>query len=129
VARSIYTGEHDSAGPLFDRPIRPLARTSDPETSHESARRVKKSGALAAGCWDTMAALRQYLALWGSPPTTAELAGGDAALIHLYGRRLPDLREAGLVRNPSWADGQPMKRRCAKTGSSCMTWEPTQVPR
>lgn len=127
MARSIYTGEHDSAGPLFDQTIRPPVRTSDPESSHQAARRLKQSGALGDGCRETLQALRDYLELWGSTPTTAELAGGDAALVHHYGRRLPDLREAGLVSNPCGADGRAIKRQCRLTGSACMTWEPVEV--
>lgn len=116
MPRNAYTKHHDApvVGGLFD--IRPTARTVDPDTSKDAAKALKRSGRQAAQCADVLARLREYIDAWGEAPTCAELADGDAALIHVFGRRLPDLREAGRVVNAG-------KRQCRKTGRQAMTWE------
>jgi hypothetical protein len=82
--------------------IRPIARHTDPLTSHEAASEVP----LTAQMEETLAALRAWR---GVPPTSHELAGTNLILRYQYGRRLADLREAGhAVNGPS--------RRCAITG-------------
>lgn len=101
--------------PLFGLPVR--ARVTDPPTSAEADAALRRRGTLAAGCAETLRALREYVELWGDPPTTAELANGDAALVHLYGRRLPDLRKLGKVENGA-------ARVCRKTGARAQTWLP-----
>lgn len=116
MPRNAYTSQHDTpvSGGLWD--IRPAARTVDPETSKDSARALKRSGKQAAQCAEVLAALREYIETWGDSPTCVELANGDAALVHIFGRRLPDLREAGRVVNAG-------KRQCRITGRQAMTWE------
>ncbi|MFQ5506958.1 MAG: hypothetical protein ACE5F1_19475, partial [Planctomycetota bacterium] len=101
-------------GPLFDN-IRTPARTTDPGTSHEAARHLKQGGQLTAQAQATLEALREWLELWGSPPTSHELAGTDLKLRYLYARRLPDLEAAGLVVRDS-------SRTCRITSRRAMTW-------
>jgi hypothetical protein len=104
-----------SPGPLFDR-VRPISRASDPKTSHESEAKLRSSGGLNSQCAETLAALKAFMKANGYAPTTSELAGGDAALVRIYSKRLPDLREAGCVKNPRTA-------MCSVTKSRCMVWE------
>lgn len=109
-----YTGKAASPGPLFDN-VRPISRTNDPDTSHEAERKLRATGALNEQCRKTLHALREHFARYQQDPTTAELAKGDASLIRVYSKRLPDLREMGFVTNTS-------KRKCEVTKMACRTW-------
>ena len=92
------------------------ARTTDDVTSHEAAARLVASGAMGTQCALVLVKLRLYP---GS--TSAELAdldeGDDALDRHLVARRLPNLRDQGLVRK-----GAP--RKCQVGYGRAMTWWP-----
>jgi hypothetical protein len=103
-------------GPLFDQ-IRDPARNDGPETSKLSARHLKASGKMNKQCVAALAALREYIARTGVLPTNQELAGGDPALVHIYSRRLADLRVNGAIRKMP-------ARKCRVTGRQAATWEP-----
>lgn len=102
---------------LFDRvgtvPPVARARVSDPDTSHEAARRVERSGK----------AERQRKALLTEvtrrPGQTAgEIAERLGMDRYDASRRLPDL----LDDPPRVAKGR--KRRCGVLSSTCVTWWP-----
>lgn len=92
------------------------ARATDPATSHLAARRAEASGA--AGC--ARERIEYYV---GQRPglTAAEIAEALQMERHVPSRRLPELRELGLVHNGE-------ARKCRATGSLSMTWWPG-VPR
>lgn len=87
-----------------------LFRKTDPETSAEAAERIVTSGAADAQRQKVLEALRQMDGL-----TSAELAHVMRADRHMVGRRLPDLRRIGAVK-------QGAKRICRVNGTNAMTW-------
>lgn len=93
-----------------------LARNTDPLTSHEAAETVERSG---------RAASQRHLCLlevWKRPGSTAaEIAARTGLERHVPSRRLPELREAGQIKNGP-------QRICTVTGNSSMTWEPVVNP-
>jgi len=93
-----------------------LARNTDPPTSHEAAESVERSG---------RAASQRHLCLlevWKRPGSTAaEIAARTGLERHVPSRRLPELREAGQVKNGP-------QRICTVTGNPSMTWEPVVNP-
>lgn len=96
--------------PLF---VHARSRKSDPSTSHEAARRMTKSGVASAQAAAVLAIVRANPGC-----TSAEvgaLMGDDERDRFVAGRRLPDLRAAGKVRNGD-------KRRCTVKGSMALTW-------
>ncbi len=105
----------------FTAPLRPIAAAADPHTSHQAARQLARSGQLGRSMRTTLAAL----AVWRGPaPTSHELALADATegRRHEVARRLPDLRERGLVEN---GDARP----CRVTGRQAVTWVVTAAGR
>jgi hypothetical protein len=93
-------------------PLRPIAAHTDPDTSHQAARHLARTGQLGRSMRATLTAL----AAWrGAPPTSYELAGDDLRARFEHGRRLPDLRERGLVTNGA-------ARPCRVTGRQAVTW-------
>ena len=101
---------------------RPIARASDPSTSHISARQFTASGQLGEQMRETLDTLKHYIARTGETPTSAELAAGDTDARFRYARRLADLRaNGGYVQN-----GEP--RICRATGKLALTWEPICHP-
>lgn len=115
--------------PLFDRqsegaaeaaamaPSRPVSRNSDPSTSKAAEARLRAAGTLNRQCREVLGVLIEYIARHGEAPTTAELAAGDAGKIHLYGRRLSDLRSLGHVLRAG-------QRTCKVTGNTATAWKP-----
>lgn len=93
-----------------------LARRTDPSTSHEAAEAVERCG---------RAASQRHLCLlevWKRPGSTAaEIAARTGLERHVPSRRLPELRQAGQVRNGA-------QRICTVTGNPSMTWEPVPGP-
>lgn len=89
---------------------RPRTHRGDPQTSHEAAEHLKRSGRLAAQQQAVMEALREC-----DGATHAEL--GVFMGLHWLtpARRLPELERAGLVKK-----GEP--RICRVKGSRCTTW-------
>jgi predicted ArsR family transcriptional regulator len=91
-----------------------LARTADPPTSHAAASAIERSGIAAAHRARCLAAVRQ------SPgQTAAEIARVVGLERHAPSRRLPELRDAGLVVNG------PI-RICTVKGRRSLTWIPAQ---
>lgn len=86
------------------------ARSTDPDTSHQAAQRVERTG--------TAHDQRSIcLRIVTSAPglTAAEIAQRAGLERHVPSRRLPELRDAGLVRNGE-------ARLCAVMGTKAMTW-------
>ena len=87
-----------------------LTRASDPATSREAAANIAASGALAAQRETCLSAVRNEPGL-----TAAEIAVKVGYERHVPSRRLPELRNAGLVANGA-------ARVCKVTGTNCLTW-------
>lgn len=89
-----------------------LAHNTDPSTSHQTAEEVEASG---------RAASQRHLCLleaWKRPGrTAAETAEAAGLERHVPSRRLPELRQAGQVKN-----GEERVR--AVTGNPSTTWFP-----
>jgi len=87
------------------------ARRTDPDTSHEAARRADKFAA-------TGQRVRCLECVEGHHGLTsgemADLLGVDR---HVPARRLPELRDAGLVKSLA-------PRKCRSRGSTSLTWWP-----
>lgn len=97
---------------LFDADqLPPAAAHADPLTSHEAAAKVNESGDRAAQCQRVLAMVKQ---LPGA--TSKELAKRFKVDRHMVGRRLPDLRSMGLVKNGP-------ARACKVNGNKAVTWE------
>lgn len=93
-------------------PPRARARRGDADTSHKAAVQVEREGTAGTQRRLCLAQVRR------SPgQTAAEIAAALGLERHVPSRRLPELREAGVVSNgPS--------RRCAVMGTASMTWVP-----
>ena len=89
----------------------PIARNTDPVTSHQAAAELTQSGTRAAQQHAVLEAVKKF-----PLRTSAEIA--EAAGIDRYAaaRRLPELRNSGLVRNGTES------RRCGVTGKRAMVW-------
>lgn len=110
-------------GELFSSPIEkaldhPIARATDPATSHEAAARVTASGA--RGKQHRM--VLDMLKSW--PGHTSQEMAQHFGLLDRYqiARRLPELESAGL------AEKMPA-RDCAVSGSSAHPWRPVNKKR
>ncbi len=89
-----------------------LARTTDPITSHQAARDAEHRGVAAAHRLLCLAQVTHQPGL-----TAAEIAEATGLERHAPSRRLPELRDAGLVVNG------PI-RLCAVKGRRSLTWNP-----
>src|ERR1700734_2798043 len=89
----------------------PLARSSDPVTSHLAAAEFIRSGRRANQKRELLAWMRQQ----GRPLTSAEIARDSGMDRHGVARRLPDLERDGLVRRC------PI-RQCVAMGTPAITW-------
>ncbi len=70
----------------------PMARLTDPLSSHRAADELEQSGALGRQHQEALYLVQQH------PGSTAlQLAGGDFRLMIRLRKRLPELRERGLV--------------------------------
>jgi hypothetical protein len=99
---------------MLDVGLRPCAKNGQ-ETSSAADRKRRVSGAQEKQMID---ALKRLIAV-NCAVTNQELAEGDPKLVHIYGRRLSDLREQELVYNPG-------KKICSLTGHKVLTWLPTE---
>lgn len=90
--------------------IKAKARAHDPATSHEAADKVEREGVAGAQ-------RRRCLDLVRARPgmTAGEIQAELGFLAH---KRLPELRQDGLIRN-----GEP--RICSVNGTKQLTWWPT----
>ncbi len=98
----------------FDTGLTPVAqaRATDPATSHEAAARVEASGVADDQRSRCLAEVRRL-----PGQTCGEIGDNIGLQRHAVGRRLPELRTAGLVKN-----GDP--RLCRVQGTRQMTWYP-----
>jgi len=87
-------------------------RSSDPPTSEEAALAAERSGSASAQREACLAEVRRT-----PGRTAAEIAARVGLERHAPSRRLPELREAGLVRNGE-------VRTCSEMGSKALTWWP-----
>lgn len=88
------------------------ARRSDPATSHEAARDVEwtgKAGSQRKACYEYV---RRY-----PGATAAEIAKAIGLERHVPSRRLPELRDAGLIKNGA-------SRVCGIMARNSLTWLP-----
>ena len=92
------------------------ARRTDPETSHEAAASVEAGGQAKSQRRLCMAAV-----VSSAGQTAAEIARRMELERHVPSRRLPELRDAGLVHN-----GEP--RICRVMRRRSMTWLPGPKP-
>jgi len=90
------------------------ARNSDPFTSHEAAREAEASGRASA---HRQLCLDEVLKHPGK--TAAEIAVAVGLERHAPSRRLPELRDAGLLKNGP-------ARICKVTGRMSLTWLPAK---
>lgn len=100
--------------PLFDGSdqltVTPLARKTDPATSHEAAREHKESGRAAKSAAAVLAAVNRF------PGSTAvELASKAGLDRYEVSRRLADLYRHMIVRHGK-------VRECTINGRKMMTW-------
>lgn len=91
-------------------PEPPLARVTDPVTSHESADAVRSSGRLAEQHEAVLNLVRRY-----RDRTSAELAVLGGMERHVPGRRLCELERHGLVEVSG-------RRPCSTNGRSMQTY-------
>ncbi len=99
---------------LFDTPPSPRARATDNLTSHLAANKARGRAARQ----------RETILAWVTAHpgrTAAEIAKGVEMERHAPSRRLPELRELGLVVNG------PV-RECRVMKSKAMTWKPGETP-
>jgi len=91
---------------------RPMARATDPESSHLAAEAMKISGKLG---FQQRKALQLVIANPGA--TSAELARASDGMLDRYqvARRLPELEAAELVTKGAM-------RECEVTERPCVTW-------
>ena len=90
-----------------------LSRTTDPATSHEAAAQVESFGVADD---QRSRCLAEVLRQPGQ--TCGEIADHIGLSRHSVGRRLPELRRAGVLRNGE-------ARPCSVQGSRQLTWSPT----
>jgi hypothetical protein len=100
---------------LFSQPAprrveTPIARASDPESSHLAAKEITASGKRAHQQAQTIAAVRQY-----PGRTSQELCELTGICRYALARRLPECVTAGAVR-------KGIQRRCSVTGKTALTW-------
>lgn len=90
--------------------VTPLARKTDPSTSHDAAREHKESGNADRSAAKVLDAVNRFPGL-----TAVELAERAGLDRYEVSRRLSDLRGKQLVRNGE-------ERPCAIKGSRMTTW-------
>jgi len=88
----------------------PIARNSDPLTSHEAAEAITMTGVRAAQQRLTSTAVEQYPGL-----TSLELSRRSKIDRYTLARRLPECEDAKTVKR-----GQA--RRCSVSGRTAVTW-------
>ena len=98
----------------------PLARTTDPETSHEAARNATPTASKGR-----MAAIKHLSA---RALTDHELSAASGVQINSIGKRRADCVAAGLVRAATDTKGNKIKRK-TRSGSTAIVWEITREGR
>lgn len=90
------------------------ARRTDPGTSHKAAFKLE---ALGKANSQRRMCFREVIRHPGR--TYAEIATGLGWELVIAGKRLPELRDAGFIRNGP-------EKKCSIRGSICLTWVPVQ---
>jgi hypothetical protein len=90
----------------------PIARATDPDTSHEAAEYVTDTGIRAAQCRRVADAVRRF-----PGRTSNELSDASGIDRYTIARRLPELEPAHVTRGDA--------RTCRISGRRALTWEPT----
>jgi hypothetical protein len=102
------------ARPAARRIETPAARATDPETSHEAAEHVTRTGVRAEQQAKCFAAIRTF------PGHTMQELGELTGICRFeLGRRVSECERAGLVRRLP-------KRTCTVTGRSAEPWAPVE---
>ena len=96
----------------------PRARNTDPASSHEAAQRQCRGRANSDG----MIVLACVKAMPGA--TSAELALFYGLNRNMVARRLPDLKERGLVFYRLGLDDKRILRKCKVNGTNAVPWWP-----
>ena len=73
-------------------PMPPVARTTDPASSHAAESEINSNGTRSAQSREVLEALKRH-----GPATTAELSEASGMSRHIIGRRISDLVHGGLV--------------------------------
>jgi predicted HTH transcriptional regulator len=102
---------------VFPKPPRARSHRLDPETSTLAANRMNASGEINEQCKAVLELVRKTPGL-----TSAELAEHHHVDRALLARRLPDLREAGLLKDN--ADDARFQRVCKVSGTKAIVWIP-----
>ncbi len=90
----------------------PVARVTDPLSSYRAGERHRRSGKCLRQKEIILKALKRNPGM-----TSAELSKLIEMDRYIVARRLPELRNGGLVRNGAI-------RQCGVVGSPCLTWYP-----
>ena len=97
-----------------ERLATPLARRTDPPTSHAAAQSAVQSGLISRQCRECLEVVRMHPGLTSAELGDVSNMGSKARWI--FARRLPDLEKAGLVRKDE-------ARVCTINGTKAVTWE------
>jgi len=97
------------------QPRNPIARLSDPVTSHVAAAQVTASGLRDKQAWIVLDLVRRFA---GS--TSAELAAHGDVDRYVTARRLPELEQLGFVYRAG------IKSACRVTGKAALSWWPVR---
>jgi hypothetical protein len=95
--------------------ITTLSRTTDPQTSRDAAALMEATGTATAHRATCLAEVKRL-----PGQTAAEIAQALGMERHEPSRRLPELRQRGLVRNG-------ISRICMVQGHRSMTWWPVEA--
>jgi hypothetical protein len=106
----LFEPEGLTGDPRVVKPMVARAANADPITSFEAAERVERGGRAASHRAIVLAYVRA-----NPGHTSAEIGAATGIGRHEAARRLPELREGGLVQS-----GAP--RRCAINATAAMTW-------
>jgi hypothetical protein len=110
----IFQGQGNMTASLFDHP---RSRRSDPQTSHDAAEHVAKSGLAADQQKRVLAAVVRWPGRTASELAENARAVSQSTLTRYdFGRRLPELRRRGLVPNGP-------ARTCRVTRRQAMVWK------
>jgi hypothetical protein len=96
------------------------ARIENPKSSHDAAEAIEETAE--SQCIRILALVKKW-----PDRTTQELHELSRWGVHTLGRRLPELRQKGLVTNPVYPDPQGVGpgmrlRRCAIKNRLALTW-------
>lgn len=100
----------------------PIARNTDPESSHIAAKDIKDSGRQMMQQIECLYLVREFPGL-----TSRELAEKKGADRYMFSRRLPELERNGMVERARNPDGSFLLRVCNVGGKKSCVWFPKGV--